>query len=58
MSYFVLSSLLIFLNTKTNAVIDLNSFNLVNESISLLLIADSVTLSCISGLKEFKISRL
>ena len=47
--------ILCFLNTKTNIVTDLKPFNLVNNSISLLLIPDSVALSCRTGLKEFKI---
>ena len=58
MQYFVLSSLIIFLGTKTNAVTNLKPFNWVSQSFRLLLIADSVFLSCISGLKEFKISAL
>ena len=37
---------------------NLNPLNSVNESISLLSIADSVSLICSSGLKEFKILTL
>ena len=51
-------SLSIFLNTKTNVVTNLNPLNLANKPISLLLIVDSVSLNCSSGLKEFKISTL
>ena len=58
MSYFVLSSHFIFLNTETNTVINLNPFNSDNKSISLLLILDSVSLSCSSRLNEFKVSLL
>ena len=62
LSKLVLSSLSTFLNSKTNAVTSLEPFNLVfnlvNTSISLLLTEDSVSLSCSSGLKEFKISTL
>ena len=46
------------LNTKTNFVTNLSPLNLVNKSISLLVITDSVSLSCSSGLKEFQISEL
>ena len=53
-----MSSLFIFLNAKTNAVTNLNPFNSVNKSISLLLIAYSVSLISSSGLKELKISTL
>ena len=53
-----LSSLSIFLNTKTNVVTNLKPFNLMNSSISLLLIADLVSLTCSSVLKEFKILTL
>ena len=54
---FVSSSLsvLYFLNSRNHVVADLKPFNSVNQSFSLLLIADSVSLSCSSGLKEFKI---
>ena len=55
LSYFVLSLLFIFLNTKTNVVTNLTSDN---NSIRLLLIANSVSLSCSSGLKILKISTL
>ena len=58
LSYFVLSLLSIFLNTTTNVVTNLNPLNSGNNYISLLLIADSVSLSCSSGLKEFKIPTL
>ena len=47
-------SLSLFLNTKTNVDTNLKPFNRVNNSISLLLIADSVSLNCSSGLKDFK----
>ena len=47
-------SLSLFLNTKTNVDTNLKPFNGVNNSISLLLIADSVSLNCSSGLKDFK----
>ena len=56
-SYFVLSSLSIFLNIKTNVVTNLKSFNSVNNSIILHLNADSAP-SCRSGLKVFKTSTL
>ena len=58
MLYFVSSSLFIFLNSKTNVVINLNPLNLDNRSINLFSIANSVSLICSSGLKEFKISTL
>ena len=45
--YFALSSLSIFLNSKTNVFPNLNPLDSVNKYISLLLIADSVCLSCI-----------
>ena len=45
-------------NSETIVVTNLNSFSSVSKSFSLFLIADSVTLSCSSGLKEFKISTL
>ena len=54
----VLSLVSIFLNSKTSIVTDLKPFNSDNNSISLFLVADSVFLSCSSGLKEFKISTL
>ena len=53
-----LSTLSIFLNNETNVVTTLKPFNWVNNLINLLLIADSVFLSCSSRLKEFKISTL
>ena len=55
MSYFVLSSLS-FENTKANVAKKEKPFNWVNKSISLLLLGDSVSLSCSPGLKEFEIS--
>ena len=58
LSYFVLSLLSIFLNTKTNVVTNLKPLNSDNNSIRLLLIANSVSLSCSSGLKILKISTL
>ena len=54
----VLSLVSIFLNSKTSIVTDLKPFNSDNNSISLFLVADSVFLSCSSGLKEFNISTL
>ena len=56
--HILLSSCSIFLNTKSNVVTNLKPFNWVNNCISLVLIAVSVSLSCSSGLKEFKISSL
>ena len=53
-SNFALSSISIFLKTKVNVVTNLKPFHWVNNSISLLLIADSVPLSCNSVLKEYK----
>ena len=50
--------LFFFLNSKTNAVTNLNPLNSDNKSISLFLIEDSPSLSCISALKEFKIFTL
>ena len=58
MSCFVLSTPSIFLNTKINVFTNLKPFNRVNNFIRLLLIASSVSLTCSSGLKEFKISIL
>ena len=58
LSNFVLSSFSIFLNTKTSVVMNLNPLNSDNNFFSLLLIVDSVSLSCSSGLKEFKTSTL
>ena len=55
MSYSVLSSLS-FENTKANVAKKEKPFNWVNKSISLLLLGDSVSLSCSPGLKEFEIS--
>ena len=52
LSYFVLSSLPIFLNTKTSVVTNLKF--LIESIIKNNLIADSASLSCGSGLKEFK----
>ena len=48
--YFVLSLLFIFLNSKTNVVTNLNLLN-SDKSISLLLIAYSLSLGCSLGLK-------
>ena len=56
MVYSVWSSLLIFLNSKTNVATNLKPFDSDDKFISLFLIADSVSLSCSSGLKEFKFS--
>ena len=53
-----LSSLSIFLNSETSIVKNLKPFNSVNKFIALFLIADSVSLSCSSEVKEFKISTL
>ena len=58
LSNFVLSLLSIFLNTKTNVVTNLKPFNWVNKSISFFLIADSLSLSCSSGWKKFKMPTL
>ena len=55
--YSVLSSLCIFLNSKTSVVTNLKPFNLDNKSV-IFLNVDSVFLSCSSELKEFKISAL
>ena len=44
-----------FLNSKTNVVTNLKPSNSENQAISLFLITYAVSLSCISGLKEFKI---
>ena len=54
MLYFVLSSLSIFLITKTNVITNLNPLNSVNNFFSLFLIADSASLSCSSGLKDLE----
>ena len=54
MLHFVLSSLSIFLNTKTNVITNLNPLNSVNNFFSLFLIADSASLSCSSGLKDLE----
>ena len=53
-----LSSLSIFINSETSIVKNLKPFNSVNKFITLSLIADSVSLSCSSEVKEFKISTL
>ena len=45
MLYFVLSSLSIFLITKTNVITNLNPLNSANNFFSLFLIADSASLS-------------
>ena len=58
MSDFVLSSLSIFLSTWTSVDMNLNPLKSDNNFFSLFLIADSVSLSCNSGLKEFPISTL
>ena len=50
-SYFVLPSLYIFLSTKTSVVTNLNSFNSVNNFLSLFLISNSTSLTFSSGLK-------
>ena len=55
MLHIVLSSPSIFLNSKANNITNFKSFNSVNKSISLFLIAYSVSLSYSSWLKEFKI---
>ena len=55
---FYLHFLFIFLHTKTNFVTNLNPLSSDNNFLSLFLIADSVSLSCSSGSKEFKISTL
>ena len=52
--YSVLLSPFFFLNSKTSVATNLKPFNSGNKSISLFLIADSVSLSCSSRLKEFK----
>ena len=56
--YCILSLLWIFLNSKTSVATNLKSFNSVNKPISVFLIADSVSLTCSSGLKELMISTL
>ena len=56
--YSLLSSLCIFLNSKTSVAMNLKPFNSDNKSISLFLIVDSISLSCSSRLKELKISAL
>ena len=43
------------LNSKDSVGTNLKSFNSDNKSISSFLIDDSISLSCSSGLKEFKI---
>ena len=58
MWYFILSSLSIPLNTKTNVAANLTPFNWVSNGISLLLIEDLVSLSFSSVLKEFMVSAL
>ena len=50
--------LLFLLNSETSVVTNVKSFNSVNKSVSLYLILDSKSLSCSSGLKEFKISAI
>ena len=56
MLYFVLSSFYVFLNTKSSVATNLNLLISDNKSISLFLIADSVSLSCSSGSKKSKLS--
>ena len=46
------------LNTKPNVATNFKTFNWVNKFISVILIADSVSLRFSSGLNEFKISTL
>ena len=55
---FCLSSFSIFLSTKTSVVTNLDPLNSGNFFFSLFLIADSVSLSCSSGSKEFNFSTL
>ena len=53
-SYFVFSSLSIFLSTATNVVTNLNPLKLDNNFFSLVLTAYLVSLSCSSEFKEFE----
>ena len=46
----------VFWKSKTKVVKILNPLNSDNKCISLFLIVDSVSLSCNSGLKEFKVT--
>ena len=55
---FVSSSFSIYLNSKTNVATNLKPLSSFNTCLGNFLIADSVSLSCSSGLKEFKISTL
>ena len=54
--FFYLHFLSIFMSTETNVVTNLKYLNSVNNSIGLLLIANSTSLSCSSGLKGFEVS--
>ena len=54
----VLSSFSIFVKTKANVAINLKSFNSDKKFISLLFIADSVSLSSSLEIKECKVSTL
>ena len=58
MLYFVLSSLSIFLNSKTNVVTNLDLRNSDIKSSSLFLTADSISLNCSSEIKKLKLSTL
>ena len=55
---FYLASFSFFLNTKTSVATDLFPLYSDKKLLSLFLISDSVSLSCSSGLKEFKTSTL
>ena len=57
-AFCVLSPLSILLNSKNIAVTNLKPFESDIKSVNLLLIADSSSLICSSGSKEFKISTL
>ena len=46
------SVLLSLCNFETSVVTNLRLFNSYNQLISLILVADSISLSCISGLKK------
>lgn len=58
MLYSALWSVSIFLKSKNSVIMNVKAFNLGNKSISLYLIADSLSLRCSSGTKECKISTL
>ena len=58
MLYFVAHHFLFFLNSKTNAVTNLNPLSSEYKSLHLFLNPNFVFLSCSSGSKEFKISTL